>query len=1186
MQITIPGYRILRELGQGGMATVYLAEQERLGRQVALKVMQPATTVGFDFSARFVKEGQIIARLQHPQIVTIYDLDVTDGVMYFSMEYLPNGTLGQLIAEGISPARATAITRGIAEALAFAHSQGVIHRDIKPQNILFRADGTPVLTDFGIARAITQDLEATQLTSAGMVVGSPRYMSPEQCMGKTIDARSDLYSLGVVFYQMLVRELPYQGTDVVTLAMAHCTAPIPLLGSALRIYQPVLERLLAKAPEDRYPSADVLIEDLRRLEADTAGTTAVPKLDQGQRGRSKSGQRKSGLGKPRPALRRTPKSQNAPALPTARPPHEQTTWSTGRLSLVAMTVAVFVLAAFAAYRVLVEVGDSGGDKETKEATTGPTTEPARPPAAVTAEREALALLDQGKIDQALDRVSAGLVAVSGDAGLMALKSRLRNERYARTVLARADEQAAQSDLAGALRTIDRGLERLPDHPGLAKRREQIQKRLAEQRQTQVAELLKAGEHSLKRGDLAEASRMVADGLKLIPDAPDLLALKARVDDARSRAETRKELIDQANQLAAEGLLSESLAAIAQALEQSPADAELLDLRATVERQLKREREEQIKAYLDQAEASRRQGKLDDALTSVNAGLAIAADDDRLLSLRDALNAARRAAEIAGLLDKAGARLNAGDIDAAAKLYSRARALAPNDEAVRALGSEIEHARAKAALLTGLIAEAEARLEAKAFTDAVATADEGLVLEPLNERLLAIRAAAISQRHANQERELQEVARQVGELTAKGALEQALRTIDATLSRYPDEQRLRKLKDQVASALSVRQQQMQKLADCQTQFSPTGPWLAQEGADTAAAAACYGPLLDHGYTKPQATESLATIAGRLNRAFASAMDRGHLHQAETRLTQLRALDPGRSDLSSMQERLDAARALMPELVRLPAGCYAMGSPTDEAGREDDEQTHRACVDALEIGVYEITVDAFRRFVDATDFRTDADRGIGGVDGCWAFGEGKEGKPGWTYQAWATWRTPNREHENSDDDPVVCVSWNDTQAYIKWLNDQTGQDFRLPTEEEWEYAARAGVSAARWWKQDQACRHANVADTGHGWGEGFKCNDRFEWAAPVGSFTPNPWGLQDILGNVWEWTCSEYDAVYRGNEETCANPTSTDPRVLRGGSWNSGPPLVRAAYRNRNFPEARYNFVGFRLARDAPAPADPP
>ncbi len=1138
----IPGYEILRVLGEGGMATVYLAKQERLGRQVALKVMQPATTVGYDFTARFIKEGQIIARLQHPRIVTIYDLDVADGVMYFSMEYLPNGTLAELIAKGLSPSRAVAIARGIAEALAFAHGQGIIHRDIKPQNILFRADGNPVLTDFGIARAVTQDMEATQLTSVGMVVGSPRYMSPEQCMSGTIDARSDLYSLGVVLYQMLAQELPYQGTDVVTLAMAHCSAPIPVLGRRLRAYQPVLERLLAKAPEDRYPDAAKLIDDLRAIEADLSAAGTTPKTDRKR---------------PQPAR------------------------ATGRRWLIGAAAVLGILAAVGTYRALVPT-DNPADPEPPQ----PPAEPRRPQVAVTAEKEALALLDQGRIDAALDRVSAGLVEVSGDAGLMALKDRLRNERYARTVLSRANAQAARSDLTGALRTLERAIERLPDHPGLREQRDRLQARLTGQRQAQITELLETGRKSLQRGDPTEASRMVSDGLKLDPENLELRALKARIDTVMARTNNRNELIEQANELAAEGLLSESLEAIAQARALNPEDAELLDLQTTVERQLERERTAQARTQLERAEALRDQGKLAKALATVDAALRGATDDEDLLALRKALLAAQQANDSQALRDRARTALDAGDIDAADALNAQARALATAGQAADQLDGEIEQAKARATQLAGRITRAEAALAAKAFSEAITSTDEGLALDPLNERLLAIRAAAIGQQHSNREQEIAEVARQVDALSARGALAQALRTIDATLTRHPDEPRLLLLRDQIDSTLRARQSKLQALAECRKGFPPDGPWLDEDGADTTAAAACYRPLLAHGDTGAEAADALATITGRLTEAFDAAMERGYLPQAEARLTQLRALNADEADLASMQQRLSDAAAVLPTLVRLPAGCYAMGSPADEPGREDDEQTHRACVDALEVGVNEVTVADFRRFVDATGYSTDAERGIGGVQGCWAFGEDKDGQPGWGYQAWATWRTPNREHDNRDQHPVSCVSWNDARAYIDWLNAQTEQSFRLPTEEEWEYAARAGVAAARWWQNAPACGHANVADTGHGWDEGFPCDDRYEWVSPVGSFAANPWGLHDVLGNVWEWTCSEYDTLYRGTEETCADPQSTDPRVLRGGSWNSGPALVRAAYRNRNFPEARYNFVGFRLARAAPPPADAP
>ena len=271
----IPGYTIIRELGRGGMATVYLAKQDRLGRKVALKVMQPLPNTGDDFTARFIKEGRIIAQLQHPKIVTIYDFDIVDGYHYFSMEHLPNGTLSDAILKGMSVERAVEITCGIAEALAIAHDHGVIHRDIKPQNVLFRADGTPVLTDFGIARAAGAGAEVTQVTNFGMIIGSPRYMSPEQSQSKPVDARSDLYSLGVAFYEMLTKEQPYQAADAISLAMKHCTAPIPVLERPLKRYQPILEKLLAKRPEDRFGSAQDLISALNSLESGGSIKTAL-----------------------------------------------------------------------------------------------------------------------------------------------------------------------------------------------------------------------------------------------------------------------------------------------------------------------------------------------------------------------------------------------------------------------------------------------------------------------------------------------------------------------------------------------------------------------------------------------------------------------------------------------------------------------------------------------------------------------------------------------------------------------------------------------------------------------------------------------------------------------------------------------------------------------------------------------
>lgn len=287
----LPGYRISRKIGEGAMARVFLAIQESLGRQVALKVLAPALAARRGFTRRFLNEGRIVAYLKHPQIVNIYDLGSHHHDYYLAMEYLSAGTLAKRIKQGLNPAQSVEYLKQIATALGFAHDQGVIHRDIKPQNILFRDDGLPVLTDFGIARLMDG---STHLTVPGRALGSPHYMSPEQISGGKIDARSDLYALGILFYKMLTNKLPYESDQIVTVALLHKTAPIPILPDDLSMFQPVLKKLLAKDPDQRFACAQDLIEALTQIEAkhplilqtaDRSGRGAQPQDDPPSTGR-------------------------------------------------------------------------------------------------------------------------------------------------------------------------------------------------------------------------------------------------------------------------------------------------------------------------------------------------------------------------------------------------------------------------------------------------------------------------------------------------------------------------------------------------------------------------------------------------------------------------------------------------------------------------------------------------------------------------------------------------------------------------------------------------------------------------------------------------------------------------------------------------------------------------------------
>jgi serine/threonine-protein kinase PpkA len=273
--ISIPGYEIERELGVGGMARVYLAIQSSLERRVALKVMAPALAADASFSKRFLREARTIASLTHPHIVAVYEVGVTnDHLHYFSMQFLPGGDFAQRMRKGVDQNEVVRVLCGIAKALGFAHQQGVVHRDVTPGNIMFDGADTPLLTDFGIARALSG---STRITSTGVSIGTSNYMSPEQARGGEVDARSDLYSLGVLAFEALSGRPPYQGPDGFAVAYAHVFEPIPRLPVALQHWQAFIDRALAKDPKDRFASADDLIAGLQEVEI-PKGSTAMQTL--------------------------------------------------------------------------------------------------------------------------------------------------------------------------------------------------------------------------------------------------------------------------------------------------------------------------------------------------------------------------------------------------------------------------------------------------------------------------------------------------------------------------------------------------------------------------------------------------------------------------------------------------------------------------------------------------------------------------------------------------------------------------------------------------------------------------------------------------------------------------------------------------------------------------------------------
>lgn len=258
------------------MSTVYLAIQKSVGREVALKVMSPSLASDPSFGSRFYREAKIVGQLSHPHIVSIYDVGSHKHYNFIAMDYLPGSPLQDRLEQGLDGIVAIKLVREIASALDYAHKQGYIHRDIKPDNILFRDDGSAVLCDFGIAKSLKSDIKMTRF---GAVLGTPHYMSPEQAQGKTVDGRSDLYSLGVVFFEILTGQAPYSGDDAVAVAVKHMTSAIPRLPREHKAFQAIIDKMMAKKPADRFQTGQELviaIDELSRNLSDKSTTTNTP----------------------------------------------------------------------------------------------------------------------------------------------------------------------------------------------------------------------------------------------------------------------------------------------------------------------------------------------------------------------------------------------------------------------------------------------------------------------------------------------------------------------------------------------------------------------------------------------------------------------------------------------------------------------------------------------------------------------------------------------------------------------------------------------------------------------------------------------------------------------------------------------------------------------------------------------
>jgi serine/threonine-protein kinase PpkA len=579
--IQITGYEVLRPLGSGGMSTVYLALQRSLDRKVAIKVMRrmgdAASPDAAQAEKRFLLEGRMMAKLPHRNIVAVYDIVSNEDMSYISMEYLDGGTLAERMKTGLSLAEAVSVVVQIGSALDFAHTHGVVHRDLKPANIMFRDGATPVLTDFGIARY--QDGTATRLTQTGMLVGTPTYMSPEQINGNPVDGRADLYSLGILFYELLAGVAPFRGDTPIAVLMAHLTQPPPALPDEFKGFQSVMDRMIAKNRDERYATLKEFTDDLKsrlvhsdtlltRLHIDPAQTSSEQLRALGFATSSPTGERlrdsllsNLSASGPRPI--------SFPPHPVPAPPRPiPWTWITAALGVILLGIGAFIflrghgslskdeqeLVGFwldrAQQRIeanqLVTPADDSAfsylQKALQKDGENARAQTLLANIAKTLAEQAQQALAAGKLDAAADLNNQALLMAPDDAGLRTLATQIAQSKKAdalkgqvRTLVEHADAAREVGRVFGegaAYPLLIQAQTLVPNDADVRKRIDAI-----------IAAQLDAPRKALEAGDASGAIEQLAKLQAYLGTTPTFTALRADADAAVKKQQAEKSIVE-------------------------------------------------------------------------------------------------------------------------------------------------------------------------------------------------------------------------------------------------------------------------------------------------------------------------------------------------------------------------------------------------------------------------------------------------------------------------------------------------------------------------------------------------------------------------------------------------------------------------------------------------------------------
>ncbi|MCP5420254.1 MAG: protein kinase [Gammaproteobacteria bacterium] len=599
------------------MATVYLATQEALSRLVALKVVAPALAADSQFAQRFLNEGKYVAQLSHQNIITIFDCGSFGNYYYLSMEYLPGGTLEDRIDQGLPLPEALEVAKAIASALGYAHIKGFVHRDVKPLNILFRKEGTPVLTDFGVAKFMES---SGQLTAPGMALGSLRFMSPEQVTGQEIDSRSDLYSLGIVFHKMLTGRLPYEAEDPLVVAVMHSTAPLPILTPEYAKFQPVLDKLLAKDREERFQKAEEFIQAITRI----------------QRGQPPF---EENLSKALSVRENLKKAKQREEIDATREYHEPGS-PTHRNRWLGWAVGGLVLAAMAGGYLALDLPLPGSGPGTSSTSPIPDGENSLQKIAGYYQQQAEQLFQQGKVSDSLIQIDNGLRVQPNHPGLLALRDRIRKEL--------AQKSAQQVEVARRASELKQLLAEAEQHLGNSRFTEPAddnayqlyQRVLAMDPGNQQARdgLRRIADHfqqeaqqALERKQWREGLARVEEGLKIVPEHPGLMAVRGEIQKAQEQAQIQTQI---------EGLLAEAARHWNENQLTQPPGGNAYEnyqqvLRLDPQNAAANQGVDRLaNFFLTQARQLQQEGQLNKSMTQIEEGLRVRPQAEALMALRE------------------------------------------------------------------------------------------------------------------------------------------------------------------------------------------------------------------------------------------------------------------------------------------------------------------------------------------------------------------------------------------------------------------------------------------------------------------------------------------------------------------------------------------------------------------------